>query len=165
MVRMRFARVRYEDPQAAPLIADLRREYEERYGESDAADDVAAHEFDPPAGIFVLLLDDSAAALALNDGRPVTVAGGGIRHYDAVTCEIKRMWTNSDYRRQGHAVTVLAELESIARELGYQRLLLETGPAQPEALALYRRLGFRETGPYGRYPHAYGFERMLGADT
>ncbi|MGO4689874.1 GNAT family N-acetyltransferase [Glaciibacter sp. 2TAF33] len=158
---MRFARVRYEDPLAAPLIADLRREYEERYGPSDAADDVAAPEFDPPDGLFVVLLDDDAPALAGNNGDPVVVAGGGIRRYDEVTCEIKRMWTSSAYRRQGHAITVLAELESIARELGYQRLLLETGPAQPEALALYRRLGYRETGPYGRYPHAYGFERWL----
>jgi GNAT superfamily N-acetyltransferase len=157
MGRVRFARVRFVDPLVGPLRAGIRQEYEERYGPSDAADDVEAVEFDPPDGVFLVLLDDTAA------GDPVTVAGGGIRRYDAVTCEIKRMWTNSDYRRQGHAVTVLTELESIATGLGYQRLLLETGPAQPEALALYRPLGYRETGPYGRYPHAYGFERTLGA--
>jgi ribosomal protein S18 acetylase RimI-like enzyme len=156
---VRFARVRFADPLVAPLRAGIRQEYEERYGPSDSADDVEAAEFDPPDGIFVVLLDDSAST-----GRaagPVTVAGGGIRRFDDSTCEIKRMWTNSHYRRQGHAITVLGELEAIATELGYQRLLLETGPAQPEALALYRRLGYREIGPYGRYPHAYGFERAL----
>lgn len=160
MVRMRFARVPFGDPQVTPLIAGIRSEYTQRYG-PDADDDVDALEFDPPDGAFLILLDDKTGDA---HGAPVTVAGGGIRRFDEVTCEIKRMWTNSDYRRQGHAMTVLAELESIARELGYQRLLLETGPAQPEALALYRRLGYRETGPYGRYPHAHGFERTLSAD-
>lgn len=124
---------------------------------------MSATEFDPPDGAFVVLLDDDAAALSRNNGMPVTVAGGGLRRHDEVSCEIKRMWTHSDYRRQGHAITVLAELESIARELGYQRFLLETGPNQPEALTLYRRLGYREVVPFNNHPEAYGFERMLDA--
>jgi GNAT superfamily N-acetyltransferase len=176
MVLMRFARVPFGDPLVTPLITGIRSEYTARYGPG-ADDDVEAAEFDPPDGAFVVLLDDAAsdaASGATGDApgdatsdtqrAPVTVAGGGLRRFDDVTCEIKRMWTNADYRRQGYAMAVLAELESIARGLGYQRLLLETGPAQPEALALYRRLGYRETGPYGRYPHAHGFELMLGAD-
>ena len=135
----------------APLLDGLRWEYETRYGPGDAVNDVPAVEFDPPSGTFLVLLDGD-----------VTVAGGGIRRFDENTCEIKRMWTNPDYRRQGHARRVLSALVDIAgTELGYSRLLLETGSAQPEALAMYRELGYSEIGRYGRYEGAHGFELML----
>ena len=146
-------RVRLGDPEVAPLLAGLRYEYEVRYGPGDAADDVPAAEFDPPTGAFLVLRDGDT-----------TVAGGGIRRFDTGIAEVKRMWTNPAYRRQGHAITVLAELETVARDLGYHRVRLETGFAQPEALALYRRLGFVEIGNYGHYESAVGFERVLVAD-
>jgi GNAT superfamily N-acetyltransferase len=165
MVRVKLARVRLGDPEVAPLLAGLRQEYEVRYGPGDAADDVPAAQFDPPSGAFLVLLDEPDDGTFGDGNRAgVTVAGGGIRRLDENTAEIKRMWTNPGYRRQGHAIMVLAELESIARQLGYHRVRLETGFAQPEALALYRRLGFREIGNYGHYPHATGFERVLIAD-
>ncbi|GAA3880968.1 GNAT family N-acetyltransferase [Leifsonia kafniensis] len=147
---MEFARVRLLDPRAEQLLSGLRHEYEVRYGPGDAADDVPAAEFDPPLGTFLVLMDGD-----------VTVAGGGIRRFDDETCEIKRMWTHPDYRRQGHAKAVLAELESIAREMGYRRVRLETGDAQPEALALYPSFGFVEIDNYGHYATATGFERTL----
>lgn len=143
-------RVRLGDPEVEPLLADLRQEYEVRYGDGDSVHDAPADAFDPPAGAFIVLLDG-----------PRTVAGGGIRRLDESTCEVKRMWTSPHYRRQGHASTVLAALESLARELGYSHVRLETGHAQPEALALYRRLGYREIGNYGRYENATGFERTF----
>jgi GNAT superfamily N-acetyltransferase len=148
--QVELLRVALGDPEVIPLLVGLRQEYAERYGPGDAADDVPASEFDPPGGAFLVLLDDG-----------VTVAGGGIRRFDDETGEIKRMWTNPDYRRQGHAVSMIAALEDVARKLGYRRVLLETGHAQPEALALYRRLGFREIGNYGHYESATGFERVL----
>lgn len=150
---MKLARVRLADPEVAPLLADLRREYEERYGDGDSVHDVEEDAFDPPHGGFVVLLDGAN-----------TVAGGGIRRLDDATCEVKRMWTNPAYRRAGHASAVLAALEELARELGYRHVRLETGYAQPEALALYRRLGYREIGNYGIYDRATGFERSFPAD-
>ncbi|WP_166790536.1 GNAT family N-acetyltransferase [Cryobacterium tagatosivorans] len=150
---MEFVRVRLTDPRVDPLLTDLRREYDARYGDGDSVLDAPAEAFDPPAGCFVVLLEE---------GR--TVAGGGIRRLDAGTCEVKRMWTSPDYRRRGLASAMLAELESVARELGYATVRLETGPAQPEALALYRRLGYREIGNYGQYENATGFERRLAGE-
>jgi ribosomal protein S18 acetylase RimI-like enzyme len=149
---VKIARVRLTDPEVAPLLADLAREYEERYGhgEGDSVHDVKADAFDPPNGGFIVLLD----------GRN-TVAGGGIRRLDERTCEVKRMWTNPAYRRAGHASTVLTALEELARELGYRIVRLETGHAQPEALALYRSFGYREIGNYGIYDRATGFERSF----
>jgi ribosomal protein S18 acetylase RimI-like enzyme len=49
---------------------------------------------------------------------------------------------------------VLQELEDIARRLGATRIVLETGPRQPEALALYRRAGFAEIPLFGDYLHS-----------
>lgn len=60
------------------------------------------------------------------------------------------MWTAPSHRRQGHARTVLAVLEDAARDRGYARVRPETGPAQPEAIALYRDLGYQQIPLYGR---------------
>lgn len=147
---MKSARVRLTDPEALPLLEAVMQEYRERYG--PLSDEVLpTAEFDAPDGAFLVLLNDQGE----------TVAGGGIRRYNLNSCEVKRVWTHADYRRQGLAIRVLAELEGIARELGYERVRLETGPAQPEAQALYRRLGYQKIETYGHYPLATGFERVL----
>ena len=143
-------RVRLTDAEVVPLLTDLNREYTLRYGGGDDVLDDNAADFAAPGGGFIVLRDGG-----------VTVVGGGIRRFDAETCEAKRLWTNPAYRRQGHAVAVLGELEDLGRELGYTRLRLETGYAQPEALAMYRGIGYREIGNYGIYPRATGFERTL----
>jgi len=147
-----YVRVALTDPEVAPLLTGLRQEYEARYGHGagDSVLDVDASEFDSPTGAFVVLVDDGT-----------TVAGGGIRRIDATTAEVKRMWTNPDYRRQGHAMRMLRELAGLAGQLGYSTIRLETGYAQPEALALYRRLGFGEIDSYGPYDRAVAFEFEL----
>jgi putative acetyltransferase len=45
----------------------------------------------------------------------------------------------------------MAHLEHGAAEDGVSLLQLETGVRQPEALALYRGLGYVERGPFGTY--------------
>ncbi|TDW30426.1 GNAT family N-acetyltransferase [Cryobacterium psychrophilum] len=149
---MQFSLVRFSSPEVAPLLAGLRLEYNSRYGAGagDSTEDVPAEEFEAPNGGFLVLLDGEH-----------TVAGGGIHRFDAETAEIKRMWTNPDYRRQGHARSILRALEALAGRLGFARVRLETGYAQPEALALYRSLGYRDIGNYGIFENASGFERTL----
>ncbi len=147
--------MRLTDPEVSPLLADLHREYDARYGagSGDTAYDVGAEEFDPPLGGFVVLLHEGQ-----------TVAGGGIRCFAPGTAEVKRMWTSPDFRRQGHASTVLNALEDFAAELGYARVRLETGYLQPEAIALYRSMGYADIGNYGIFDSAFGFERELAPD-
>jgi GNAT superfamily N-acetyltransferase len=128
-------RARPEDPEAAPLLADLVVEYSTRYGrtnENTQLTEVPAADFHPEqGGAFVLLRHGGE-----------TVAGGAIRRYDDQTAEVKRMWTSHLFRRQGLGRRVLAELESAAADLGYTKLYLTTGPRQPEAAALYLAAGF-----------------------
>jgi putative acetyltransferase len=65
--------------------------------------------------------------------------------------EIKRMYVQPSSRGQGAAKRLLDKLEEAARGAGVARMVLETGPAQPEALGLYERHGFTRCGPYGDY--------------
>jgi GNAT superfamily N-acetyltransferase len=54
-------------------------------------------------------------------------------------------------RRRGLARQLLAELERTAAAAGVSRLLLNTGPEQPEAVALYERAGYRPVPGFGHY--------------
>ena len=130
------------DPLAQPLLDALAAEYRTRYADMIKPDnDTAAEEvyhrygadlFEPPHGCFLLLLRDG-----------VPIAGGGlIPHADAGTAELKRIWTSADHRRQGLAKRIVLALEDHAARLGYSRVYLTTAFRQPEASALYERLGY-----------------------
>ena len=122
---------------ARPLVEQLTEEYSRRYGEffGEPADAemnrYPAERFAPPDGAFVLLLRDG-----------VPIAGGAFMRYDENTAEFKRVWTDTNHRRQGLAQRILVELESHAAKLGYTRIYLTTGFRQPEASGLYVKTGY-----------------------
>lgn len=147
---MELRTVRLGDPETEPVLADLAEEYRRRYGGDREMQTTRPEQFDPPAGRFLILVDEGE-----------TVAAGGYRFFADGTGELKRMWTRSDRRRRGLGRRLLAALEVEARAAGYRRLLLETGPAQPEAVALYTARGYRPVPPYGRYPTALAFAKDL----
>lgn len=66
--------------------------------------------------------------------------------------EIKRVYVRPQARGQGMARRLMETLEAKAMENGCRTFLLETGPAQAEALIAYERLGYRCRGPFGDYP-------------
>ena len=58
----------------------------------------------------------------------------------------------------------MGELERLGRERGAARLVLQTGNRQPEAIALYEKLGYRAIDiypPYVRFPASRCFEKVL----
>ena len=65
--------------------------------------------------------------------------------------EIKRMYVKPEARGLGAAKRLMAALEQATRNAGCSSMVLETGPSQPEAIALYARHGFEQCGPYGDY--------------
>lgn len=79
------------------------------------------------------------------------VGCGAIKEYDSDSIEIKRMFTPENQRGKGIASRVLAELESWAAELGFSSCILETGLANPEALAMYKKYGYVQIDNYGQY--------------
>jgi GNAT superfamily N-acetyltransferase len=147
---MEIRSVGLSEAEVAPLLAGLTHEYDTRYGENIEMTRASADEFDPPSGLFIVLMDGS-----------VTAAGGGFRRHDATTCEVKRMWTHPQYRRRGLAARVLDALEIAAGEAGYTRIVLETGPRQPEAEAFYETRLYNRIPVYGHYPEARAFSLDL----
>lgn len=87
--------------------------------------------------------------VARKDGGPVGCAA--LRVDPAGYGEVKRMYV--DPAARGHRIgeRLLARLEEQARAEGLTALLLESGIHQHEALALYRKAGFTERGPYACY--------------
>ncbi len=76
---------------------------------------------------------------------------GALRTLEDRRVEIKRMYVRPAYRGRGVARRILAALEARARGAGAERLVLETGVRQPEAIALYRSEGFMPIEPFGEY--------------
>jgi GNAT superfamily N-acetyltransferase len=149
---MEIRRVRLHDVEVEPLLVGLSDEYDTRYGENIEMTRASEDEFDPPDGLFIVLMDGS-----------ITAAGGGFRRHDSDTCEVKRMWTSPRYRRRGLATSVLEYLELAASGAGYPRVILETGPLQPEAEALYAKRGYSPIEVYGFYPKARAFSLDLNS--
>lgn len=126
------------DPLARPLLEDLEREYDTRYGIEVLGEPASVELNRYPAAAFTQ--PDGAFLLLLAGGE--TVSGGAFMRRDARTAEFKRIWTRADLRGRGLAKRVLAALEREASRLGYERIYLTTGPRQPEAVALYLRTGY-----------------------
>jgi GNAT superfamily N-acetyltransferase len=144
----------YDGPAAALLVQALMVDLNERYADEDAAagddapddDDylaeVTAELVRPPKGTFLV---------AWLDGEPAGCGAVKPLDIDATKGEIKRMYTLPSARRRGISRSLLVALESRAAALGYGYLQLETGLAQPEAIALYESHGWHRITPYGHY--------------
>jgi GNAT superfamily N-acetyltransferase len=64
---------------------------------------------------------------------------------------VKRVYVVPSARRSGLARVMLAHLEETARAAGADVMILETGTAQPEAVALYESAGYQAVEPFGHY--------------
>jgi putative acetyltransferase len=83
------------------------------------------------------------------DGK-IVGCGGIWLHEDYA--EVKRVFVHPDARGLGLARKIMARLEEEARLAGKTVARLETGVWQPEALGLYKALGYADRGPFGDYP-------------
>jgi putative acetyltransferase len=92
------------------------------------------------------------------------VGCGAIKEYEENVMEVKRMFVPLEKRGKGIASIVLGELESWAKELGYQKCILETGKKQPEAIRLYQKNNYATIKNYGQYADVVSsvcFEKLL----
>jgi GNAT superfamily N-acetyltransferase len=128
-------------PIAQRLIASLNAELEARYPEEGA-------------NFFRLDPDEvsdgrGAFLVAYIDGK--AVGCGAVRRIEPHVAEIKRMYVDPSVRGRRVGRRILDALESHARRLNARRIVLETGPRQPDAIALYEHAGFTEIPLYGEY--------------
>ena len=75
-----------------------------------------------------------------------------MRRLDARSGEMKRLYVREAFRGDGLGRMLSGLVIAAARDQRYERLMLDTLPKMHEAIALYRSLGFRETGPYSTEP-------------
>lgn len=95
-------------------------------------------------------LDEIQQAIVVYDGKKA-VGGGAIRKYDDENVELKRVFVHTDYQGRGIGSRLVSLLIEWAAELGYQRMILETGELLAESCAVYRKLGFEVIPNYGPY--------------
>ncbi len=95
-------------------------------------------------------LDEIREAIVVYDhGR--AVGGGAIRRYDDENVELKRVFVHNEYQGQGIGSRLVSLLIEWAAELGYVRMILETGELLAESCAVYKKLGFAVIPNYGPY--------------
>jgi GNAT superfamily N-acetyltransferase len=147
---MYIRRVRFDHPDAVKLNDEVQAEYAERYGDEGDATVLAATDFDPPNGVYLIAYDAFDRPVATGGWRSQDRNGEGNEDGDA---ELKRMFVVAEMRGRGIARRVLTALEEDARAAGRVRMVLETGTKQPEAIALYTSSGYEPCAKFGYYRH------------
>jgi len=85
------------------------------------------------------------------DGQLAASAAAKQMDDDGIYAEIKRVFVLDRFRGCGLSARLMAHLEDEMQRRGISVFRLETGIHQPEALGLYRKLGYVERGPFGAY--------------
>jgi GNAT superfamily N-acetyltransferase len=151
---VRFTQCDPEEPPATELLAAMRAELIDAYDNASRLDNppLLPAELRSPGGAYYAGFEGSVA-----------VAGGGFRRLGDGVAEIKRMYVRPEARSRGLAAELLRSLEDAIRDLGYQRVRLDTGPKQPHAQRLYRGAGYVEIAPYNDNPFAcfWGEKRLV----
>ncbi len=95
-------------------------------------------------------LDEIQEAIVVyNDNK--AVGGGAIRRYNNEDIELKRVFVHTKYQGQGIGTKLVSLLIEWAAELGYKRIILETGELLEESCYVYKKLGFKVIPNYGPY--------------
>ncbi len=144
------------EPPASDLMKAVVAEISSHYGpiEVPGMPTARPEEFACPHGAFLV---------GFEDGRPICC--GGVKRLEPGIAEIKRMYVVPEARGRGVGRELLVALEDAARDLGYERARLDTGPKQPAAEHLYRSAGYEEIPDYNGYAFAaVWFEKRLSAE-
>ncbi|QPM89629.1 bifunctional helix-turn-helix transcriptional regulator/GNAT family N-acetyltransferase [Pseudooceanicola algae] len=131
-------------------FAELAARFEQGY-DQHLSRDPEAGDLSPPRGIFLL---------ATSDGAPLGCVA--LKGTEKGYGEVKRLWVAPAARGLGLARRLMTAVEDAARDLGYDKLRLDTNSALPEAVALYQRTGWTAIERFNDDPYPdYFFEKIL----
>ena len=151
---VRLEHVAWDHPDASALRVAQQAELRERYGDDDIGHAMTGEQI--VAMVLLRAGGDAVACGALREAPDLGPATG----------ELKRMYVRPDARGRGLSRRVLTALEQVAAGRGLDRLVLETGVLQPEAIGLYLRAGYLPVENYGEYVGVVDsrcFAKRLGA--
>jgi GNAT superfamily N-acetyltransferase len=136
-------RVRVASEDDANHVARLMAAFRDWWRRDEPTDDQLA------AGVERLLADPHTEFLLAGpeDARPTGLCQLRYRYglwYDAPDCWLEDMYVDDEARGAGVGRALGEAAFERARERGCRRVQLDVNEANPEALALYRRLGFDE---------------------
>jgi len=101
-------------------------------------------DYAPPEGRLLLAEFESQSA-----------GCGALHKLDTGICEMKRLYLRPQFRGKGIGRAIAERLIAEARQIGYKWMRLDTvGPVMKDAVAMYRKLGFKEIAPYRENPMA-----------
>ena len=141
----------YDGPLAQAFVQQLLVDLNERYANLDESDDPDDDDYLAEVTPAMVQAPHGTFLVAWVNGEPAGCGALKPLDSDPSIGEIKRMYTAETARRRGISRRILARLEEIAADRGYTRIQLETGTAQPEAMALYDAQGWYRVEPYGHY--------------
>ncbi len=136
---LKLLRTDHKDDNFISLTRELDEELKQLYGNYQKKFD-AQNKLDKT--VKVILAYDADTAVGCGALRPMS---------GSEMVEIKRMFVQPSFRGRGISKIILAELEALAKEIGYKNIKLETGKNQPAAIGLYLKTGYSITAPYGEY--------------
>jgi DNA-binding MarR family transcriptional regulator/predicted N-acetyltransferase YhbS len=147
-----------------PSIAEARWCMRQYFDELNARFETG---FDPTLSISadVQELTPPSGLLLVARLRDESIGCGALKLHDDGVAELKRMWVAPSVRGVGIGRRLLDALEQHARVAGAKTIHLETNQALTEAIALYRRHGYREVAPLSEEPYAHHwFGKQLSID-
>lgn len=157
--------VTYHDPRAFALRAEMDDEIGARYADRfSGRDEAEAERANRAFGVDTTTI---VSTVLVTDAAGSPVAHGALRdlEHDGIRdLEVKRVFVQPRARGAGASRVLLAELERVARAHGATRLILQTGDRQPDAVALYEKLGYTPIPiyePYTEYTFSHCFAKPL----
>jgi GNAT superfamily N-acetyltransferase len=98
-------------------------------------------DYAPPDGCLILAVMDTA---------PVGCVA--LRRIDGRICEMKRLYTVPSIRGSGVGRVLVTTVIQAARNIGYEKMRLDTVPSMKSARYIYASVGFEEIKPYRYNP-------------
>lgn len=148
----RVEQVEWTDPRAHALREAMDAEIGPRY--AGRLDDVPQDVAERIGAALSVAPEAIVATVIVTDAEGEAVGHAALRDLGgelAGALEVKRVYVVPGARGSGVSRVLMAELERIAAALGAERLILQTGDRQPEAVALYERIGYTRIPIYPPY--------------